>query len=184
MVIAQLRQYVVLDGGLIITSCNIHDIGEKAKGKGGDTLYIDKTIMGDFEEYLRFRRYYQSLDSFSFHALHRAFLLQYARKNPAVFPFEARCIMSDLATNFSMEVLVFEAIERWDYVLYALEQYHDRGNEKILVQTLRHQIEPLNFLARELPGFGDAIWTADIFSWAHQFLVNHEGQWIEQKSAA
>jgi hypothetical protein len=92
--------------------------------------------------------------------------------------------MVELVARFPMETLAFEGIERWDYILYALEQYRERGNEKILVQTLRHQIKPLNVLARELPGFGDVIWTTDILSWAHQFLASHEGQWIEQKSEA
>jgi len=160
----------------------MHDVGEGILGK--DTPYIDKSVDRDLEEYLAFRRCYEVLDPVVFDRLHRAFLLQFAQKNPGTFPEDARRIMAEIVKKFPMETFAFDAIERWDYVLYALEQYHERGNEKILVQVLRNQVKHLNILANELPGFGDEIWTWELASWANVFLKAHEGKWIEQKGVA
>ena len=179
MVIEELRPYVEIDSGLLITCLAVHDVGEGILKK--DTLYIDKTVEGDLEEYQAFRHQYEPLDRELFDRLHRAFLLQFALKNPRIFPGDAREIMAHLAEEFLLEALMFSAIEQWDYVLYAIEQYHDRGNEKILVQVLRSQIGPLNAFAEEIPGFKAKIWTPEISSWATSFLVPYEGKWIEQK---
>ena len=81
----------------------------------------------------------------------------------------------------SREALVFEAVERFDYVLYALEQYLERGNEKILVQVLRNRVPRLDRLASCLNDFGKLIWTEKISDWARDFIKAREGQWIEQK---
>lgn len=179
MVTTRLSAYVSIDAGFVITSLIIHDVGEGIRRK--DVLYIDKTVEEDFDEYLAFRRVYESLDAALFDRLHHAFLLQFARKNPDIFPKDARKIMTYLSKKFFLEALIFDAVERWDYVLYALEQYHERGNKKILVQVLRSQISPLNELAEKIPGFGTEIWTWEIASWANGFIKDHEGMWIEEK---
>ncbi len=182
IVVAVLRKYIPLDGWLLTDAFSLHDLGEGECKK--DTHYIDKSVTGDLEEYLAFRQRYEFLGPVVFESLHPAFLLQFAAKNPSIFPKDAQRIMADLCRDYPMEILVFDAIERWDYVLYALEQYHERGNEKILTQVLRHQVPHLDVLAVELPGFGVEIWKSEISLWAHDFLKAHEGQWIEQKSAA
>lgn len=179
MVVEQLRPYVQLDFGLLMTALAVHDVGEGEIGK--DTLYIDKTTAGDLEEYSAFCHRYEPLGGLVFDLLHRAFLLQFALKNPECFPPTARALMREIAGVNRMEALAFDAVERWDYLLYALEQYHERGNEKILVQTLRGQIGHLNRLADDLPGFGKAIWKKEISVWSGEFLGSHDGKWVEKK---
>jgi hypothetical protein len=169
-----------LDRGLLMTALAVHDLGEGETGK--DTLYIDKSIEGDLEEYQAFlRRYKLSKKGPMFNYLHRAFLLQFALANPQNFPLSARALMSGIAITNRLEAMVFDVVERWDYVLYAVEQYYERGNEKILVQTLRHQIPHLNRLSNELPGFGEKIWTKEISIWATELLKDCDGKYEEQK---
>lgn len=91
--------------------------------------------------------------------------------------------MNSLSSYFATEAMIFQAIECWDYVLYAQEQYELLGNERILAQTLRNQIPQLESLARELPGFAKVIWTPEVRGWHMAFLDKHDGEWLERKSA-
>ncbi len=179
MMMARLRPYGNIDSGFVVISLALHDVGEGILKK--DTLYIDKTAEQDLNEYLAFRRHYEPLGNPVFPVLNEAFLLQFARKSPDIFPEDARQVMTHLAKYYLPEALMFDAVERWDYVLYAIEQYHKRGNEKILVQVLRTQAPLLDQLAKEISGFGEEIWTQEIGSWARAFVIAHEGLWIEQK---
>lgn len=179
-VMAQLRSYnPFIERGLVMAGLAIHDVPEFILRR--DVLHIDKTVEKDLQEYLAFRQCYEPLGSTMFDPLHRAYLLQFARKNPEIFPADGRRIMADIRGHSLVEALMFEAVEQWDYVLYALEQYRERGNEKILVQTLRNQIASIGELKKLLPGFREEIWTDDFSLWVNEFLKAHEGQWIEQK---
>lgn len=179
MLIEKLRPHVVLDGELLMTAALVHDLGEGEIGQ--DTLYIDKDVGGDLREYNAFMSRFMQLSNELLGEFVRAFLLQFALKNPENFPPAARKVMEELAREKRMEALAFEALERWDYVLYALEQYLKRGNAQILVQTLRHQIPHLRELAVLLPGFGTEVFTESVYDWCLQFMRAHDGQWIEQK---
>ncbi|MFZ1720722.1 MAG: hypothetical protein WAU28_05285 [Candidatus Moraniibacteriota bacterium] len=170
---------MVLDESLLLTALLIHDHGEGEIKK--DTLYIDKTVEGDVNEYIAFQKRYSSLDAGLYRDFERAFLLQFSLKNSTAFPESARSIMNNLAVQNRNECLVFDIIERLDYILYAFEQYVDRGNVKILVQTLRHQMSHLDRLSVDVTGFGEVIWTQDVRESFQVFLQKHEGQWVEQK---
>lgn len=179
--IVLLRPYVQLDESLLKTVVSVHDEGEGEIGM--DTLFIDKSESIDLLEYKGFLGLYGGLRKELFDYFHKAFLLQFALKNPANFPEEARSEMRSLAEHYSDECHVFDTIERFDYVLYALEQFQERGNEVALVQTLRNQVPKLNQLADNTNiGIGEVIWTADIRDWAERFIRDREGKWIEQKS--
>lgn len=175
----KIRPYIVLDEGLLLTAFLIHDHGEGEILS--DTHYIDKNEEGDLEEYNAFVKRYSALPEEIFGEFHRAFLLQFALKAPLNFPESACVLMAELAAQQRQECLVFDAVERWDYVLYALEQFHDRGNTRILVQVMRHQKEHLDRLAEELPGFGQEVWTDAIKGEFAHFLAWHNGEHIEQK---
>jgi hypothetical protein len=181
MVLAQLRKHGNnLTEELILKALAVHDIGEGEIQR--DTHYIDKNPDGDIAEYLAFRERYVKLDPVVFNELHRAFLLQFASKTPwDGFPPDARVILNNIRQYFHMEILTFEAIERWDYVLYAFEQYHERQNAKILVQVLRNQMRHLDLLAQLIPGFREADWTYELEQWCMAFVDQHIGLWIEQK---
>lgn len=175
----KLKPYVSIDESLLMTALLVHDHGEGEIQK--DTLYIDKTVKGDVDEYIAFQKRYGSLGVDLYAEFERAFLLQFALKDSSAFPVSARDIMKDISSQNRNECLMFDGVERIDYLLYAVEQYMDRSNEKILVQTLRHQVSHLDRLAGELTGFGEAIWTQDLRKSLQDFLGRYEGQWIEQK---
>ncbi|MDP2838082.1 MAG: hypothetical protein Q8O53_02295 [Candidatus Moranbacteria bacterium] len=175
----KLRPHVCLDEGLLQNALLIHDHGEGEIQY--DTHYIDKTEQGDLIEYKAFTKCYSVFPTDLFCEFQRAFLLQFALKCPASFPTGACIVMDQLAATKKTECLAFDAIERWDYVLYALEQFLERGNEKILLQVMRHQKPHLDRLVGELPGFGDEIWTVSIRQWFDGFLVQNQGAHIEQK---
>ena len=171
------------DEMLLTDAVLVHDHGEGYIGE--DTAYLDKNAEKDLAEYLAFCQAYESLGSIWTH-LHRAFLLQFALKNPSNFPFDARIIMAELASVNYMEARMFQAVERFDYLLYPYEHYERDGNPWPLVWTLRNQAKHLDRLAAEtpeeggLPGFRQEFWTPEISSWWRRWLEQFEGQHIEQ----
>ena len=175
----RLRPFQPLDGELLLTALLLHDHGEGEIGR--DTLYLDKTAEGDLAEYQAFRKRYETLGAAEFAVFHRAFLLQFAAKDPPGFPEDAVRAMAALRSGRMPEALAFDALERWDYVLYALEQYFERGNEKILVQVLRNQVAKLDRLCVELHGLRQAVWTDEVAGACRAFIAVHDGKWIEQK---
>ena len=181
MMVGLLRPFIKLNEGILISALAVHDVGEGEIGE--DTHYIDKSVSGDLREYRAFRETYGVLDKAAFKNLHHAFLLQFARKNPKEFPDDARAIMTTLYRKYKFEAIAFDAIERWDYVLFAIEQYLRRENRKVLVQTLRNQAPHLDRLANELPGFGETVWTNTLSAWCAEFMLSLNGRWEETKAA-
>jgi hypothetical protein len=175
----KLRRYVKLDEFLLSTALSIHDHGEGEIQQ--DTLYIDKNEQGDLQEYQGFVKRFSALEPEMFEQFKRAFLLQFALKNPESFPDDARDVMKQLRQHRTDECYAFDAVERWDYVLYAMEQNFKLGNAMVLTQTLRNQTPKLDALLNQLPGFGEEIWTKEIRKWCCSFLQLHEGSWIEKK---
>ncbi len=179
ILLSKLSRHVPLNGELILSALAVHDHGEGELG--ADTHYIDKTDDGDLNEYLAFRRRFEQLDLETFKRFEDAFLLQFAVRDRDVFPLHARSVMTRLRSRQGMEILAFEAIERWDYVLFAMEQLEELGYNKIMVQVLRNQVPHLDRLAEQLPGFLQEVWTPEAQSWAKELLSRFEGQFIEQK---
>lgn len=179
ILVAEIDGYVGLDGDLLSRAFLVHDHGEGELGF--DTHYIDKTAEKDLNEYLAFAKRYVTLEPETFRRFESAFLLQFAGKEQPLFPPQARAIMAGLRAKHPMEVLAFEAVERWDYVLYALEQFEALGDAKILVQTMRNQIGHLDRIAHDLPGFSKVVWTEEVRAWFRSLLETYEGQFIEQK---
>jgi hypothetical protein len=165
-----------VDAGFLLAALAIHDVGEGELGY--DTLYIDKDASQDLKEYLAFAHRYQAVPEFGH--LQELFLLQFALKNPENFPVDARNVMMKLAEHYRLEALVFEALERWDYLLFALEQYLDRENELVLTQVLRHQVPHFERLLVELPTF-EQLWTPELAAFSARFLAERAGKWIERK---
>jgi len=166
------RHYVTLDQTLFLTAVLVHDHGEgetKAE-EGKDTLYFNKTLEGDLAEYLAFVERYKKLGKDFLRYYKRAFLLQFSRKDPECFPLEARQIMSELRRTHKHEILAFEAIERWDYLLYAIEQYVERDDSKPLLSVCSNNLVRLNELAVELPGFREEVWTSKMQKWLESWF--------------
>jgi len=167
-----------LDEALLLKALHFHDEGEGILGR--DTLYIDKTANEDYLEYLGFLKLYEDLPRELFVQLEEAFLLQFAANDHEGFSGRTRAIMAGLRRRKPKEILVFEAIERFDYYLYALEQFIDYDNILLYVQVLRSQYGHLNSLAEALPAFSQ-FWTPWHRQATEDLLANYEGQFIEQK---
>lgn len=169
-----LRQYVTLNEELVLKALLVHDIGEGEVG--ADTLYIDKSHDGDLAECAAFfERFGDAVGEEG----REAYLLQFATKADQMPRYRGE--LQRLAIRYPTEILVFQAIEKFDYVLYALEQFLLRKQVKILVQTLRHQMWFFDRLAEELPGFRATLWTPDFATWCESLLDRHSLKWIEQK---
>ena len=89
-------------------------------------------------------------------------------------------IMKKLAKENKTECLLFEAIEKLDYILYAIEQYLERGNRKILVQVVRNQSPHMDKLASEIPGFRENVWTGEFSGWC-KFAAENNNDIAEEK---
>jgi len=175
----KLRNHCDLDIELLLLAVLVHDTGEAEKGS--DTLYIDKTPQDDVLEYEGFLERFKTLEPKIFKVFQRAFLLQFADK-PAVWallPDDEQMIASWLRTHKPLEILAFDALERWDYIMYPLEHFKNTGDPVILLQVLRHQMSHMGRLVDELPGFGDEIWTHEVHAWAERFVAQYEGRYTE-----
>ncbi len=172
------REGVKLDSEFFLTSVMLHDHGEGELGF--DVVYIDKTPSDDLNEYLAFRKRFETLEPDLYAEFEQAFLLQFAAKDSVIFPDQARRVMAKLREERPVEILAFEGLERWDYLFFPLEQWAERGNKRILVQVLRNQMPHMDRIVGGLPEFGRAVWTQEIRGWCQTFLTQHEGQWVQE----
>jgi hypothetical protein len=180
MMIKKLQGYIDINHGMIRDTLLIHDLGEAEVGH--DTLHIDKTVEKDIREYQAFYESTKHLESGLFIHLKRAYLLQFCLGGQELWPDDARRMMTRLRRNNHNEALLFQAIERWDYLMYVLELYQRTENVEPLVQVLRHQVPWFVRLSEELPGFKQEIWTTNMATWCLNLLEEHKGQFIEEKS--
>jgi hypothetical protein len=95
----------------------------------------------------------------------RAFLLQFCLNGNDLLPTE---ILVELRQQKHMEALFFAAIEKWGYLLYAMEQYQRYGNRKILADVVSKNTSSYWDLAEVLPGFKELIWTKEMQTWCHE----------------
>ena len=155
--IIKLRDFVKLDETLLLQAFAVHDWGEGELNR--DVLFHLKSAKTDCEEYGAFVGAFDKISPDIVKGLKEPFLLQFARENPACFPREARRIMTRLWKKKRNEVIVFETIERFDYVLYALE--HSKTGNGLLRQVLKKHAPKLDQCVEELPAFGKVVWTPE-----------------------
>lgn len=149
-----------IDRALVLNAFLIHDYGEGALGR--DICLKNKVENDDLDEYFAFIDKYSLLDKEVFNQFHRAYLLQHAIKaQRSDFPPNAQEIIKTLQENHMLEVLIFRAVETWEYILFALEQ-HWNDHPFILSQVMENAKQRITFLTDNLPGFKEAIWTKEI----------------------
>lgn len=136
-----------VDWGMIQCACAIHDFGEGVLRK--DVPHPKKTARHDLAEYAAFCQFYGDCRDSEHQTMHRAFLLQFCLRNPRQFPTVARKIMRELAVTHRREAIIFAFLEQYDYILYAVEQYHRRGNVKLLVTILQQNLHKIRRLVIE-----------------------------------
>ena len=116
---------------------------------------------------------YEPLGTAVWRELQRGFLLQLCLRNPACFPEDAGCVMTDLAEHRRNEALFFDGVQRLDYLYYAYECYVERGITRILKEVVEKQIKNLDTIAAELPGFEEVVWTLRLRDYFQGFVDRH-----------
>ncbi|HWB33911.1 MAG TPA: hypothetical protein VG753_01125 [Candidatus Paceibacterota bacterium] len=178
-VLSDINQYVAFNKEFVSLALRYHDFGEGETAQG-DTLYIDKTVAGDIAEVDAFAARFGIVLG---EEVMEAFLLQFAKNAEKMGKYRQQ--LRRIKKEHKIECLVFDALERFDYFLYAYEQYveHKKGTigTKILVQVLRHNVPHFKRLARELRGFKEVLWTPELAQWCEMFLERYKGLWIEKK---
>ncbi len=147
-----------------------HDQGEPISG--GDQHAGNKTANKDLEEYLAVANMMTMAESAFRRFFMRAFLLQYVRK-PQWWQYmtkEDRDTVVVLAEKYSREALLFDAIERLDYLASAVEGHH-RGirndTETMIDHVLGNQVPKLDALVEEWAPLA-GVWSPDL---RHQLLT-------------
>ncbi len=174
IMITMLSKYVDLDKHLLLTAFLIHDLGEGELGR--DIVLAEKNVEADddLDEYLAVRNMFSFLPKEAFDEFHRAFLLQFCLEEHKGFPSDAREIMAELAETRKMEALAFYAIERWDYFMYAFEQFQKNNDRHILHVVIGGHGNELERINLELPGFKEQFWTDDVRQWCYNFYNCNE----------
>lgn len=168
MFVQKLAKHVDLDMLLILEAFIVHDQSEGELHR--DVQFNVKTEDHDLAEYLAFEKRYNKLQLFWSH-MQRIYLLQFCLESPASFPEDAQEVMTELRRKNRREALAFMALEHWEYFLYALEQYREKGNRKVLYDVIVKSQPYFERLARELRGFEAEVWTSEISQWCKQFVL-------------
>lgn len=166
----------------------LHDYGEiihapEYGGNGYDTLYQAKNSSGDVSEYERFMELIEPLiDHYPriWKMYSEAFSIQFvAYRRWEEWSEDVQDAFRKASEAYVYEVLAFEALERWGYILFALEQfrYPVHQNTRILVDVIDAQAPHLDRLASDLPGFCEEIWTSRLREEAKKFLLSNIHQY-------
>lgn len=163
IVIEKLNKYFVgfyFDKDIILTAFLVHDHGEGELKR--DIQYGKKKDCDDLDEYYSFVERYKQLSGEVFTSFHNAYLLQYCIEGREDFPAEAREIMAWLKEKRYPEALIFEAVEVFEYILFALEQDKKGNHGQILRDVCKNQLPRMERLRIDLPGFKEEIWTEEV----------------------
>lgn len=172
IVIEKLNKYFVgfhFDKDIIITAFLVHDHGEGELKR--DIQYGKKMAGDDLDEYYSFVERYRRLSEEVYNSFHYAYLLQYCIEGREEFPAEAREIMVWLKEKRYPEALIFEAVEVFEYILFALEQDKKGNNKQILRDVCKNQLTRMERLSRDLPGFKEEIWTEEVQALFEAYLA-------------
>lgn len=165
-----------LDRSLLLTACPIHDQGEAELGR--DIGLPDKGINHDLAEWKAFEQ--RCMRAPGWRRMQDAFLLQFARLyarpgwNGPYFPEIAQNTLDRLARTHRIEALIFEFLERLDYMLYALDAYVTFRNPTILCAVLGNGCSPerMGELVGEVPSLR-RFWPDRVDHWARFFRDKH-----------
>jgi len=144
-----------LESDLLLASLVIHDFSEGVLNR--DILASHKREEDDLQEYLSFREFFRHCaESWTF--CEKAFLLQFVRKPHRCFPNNIQEKIKKIALSNELEAMMFEAIERLDYILYAREHCETSGDNRLLHEVMTRHGPILGQLRSKIRGF-EKIWT-------------------------
>ena len=172
-----------LDEAFFLKAVAVHDMAEGLLKR--DIVFVDKKDEHDLHEYMAFMAEWRKVeDEVLALEMRRAFLLQFAHKNPDIFPPGAAEDIRLLRYIHDKENLAFQAMEALDYLFYAFEGWIHYCNDVILVQILRNQVPRLDVFTKTLPGFEQEWWTTERSAWCKQFMADHTHVPAEEKKKA
>jgi 5'-deoxynucleotidase YfbR-like HD superfamily hydrolase len=158
------------DAGFVHQMVALHDMGEVVRADAGrDVLAPDKTWEKDWREVQAFKQLCLTLPEIQRTPLLFRYLGQFALQPNALGGNESE-LLALLATEKRLECLLFQVIEKLDYLLYALYEFRTRGNLRILVHVLRAYHVQLLKLTERLPGFAKELYTTQVVTWADGLL--------------
>ena len=169
-----------LDTELVKDAFMIHDIAEGLLKMKQDVVYGKKQNYHDVAEYLAFHYHFENLkhdDYEIYQNLEKAYLLQFAGKSTEHmkdFPDQAAYVMNCLKESNPLEVLLFPALERWEYLFYAYEGYKEKGDKVIFVNVLRNQIPRLIENVKVINGFREVVFPQQLENELTLFMKENE----------
>jgi len=156
----------------VIACIDCHDDGEALLQS--DVLYHNKSSDRDVEEYLAFRGFVAHLPNK--YDLLQSFLLQFITGDiePFFFDKETQSLISEVKVLYEEDGIVFNFLEKLDYVHFALWAYQVAHDPVILIHVLRNQVPKLDGYAGEFPMMRTQAWTSKMSDWAHEFMERYK----------
>ena len=134
---------------LIMRALMFHDFPEGLRQK--DVAANKKTPMDDLNEYMAFCFSMVGMSRASFKVKEYAYLLQFAHNIPDIFPERAKNIMLHQIKHHRAEVYVFAFLEKYDYVMFALEVFRNTDDNSLLAYVLSQTSGFINDMVKEVP---------------------------------
>jgi hypothetical protein len=160
--------------GAVYEAFIFHDHGEPLTG--GDEHIDAQTTGKEVQEWNAFAQLLDKLPVWLQVKWINAFTLQFCRKPSASeLPDRAQHILQPLRRHAMKEAIVFEFIERLDYVFTALDGFDrlvSNEQEGMLEHCLKNQVPKLNALVEELPILGE-VWTQTLHDELHSLTAKY-----------
>lgn len=166
------------DYPLMMNAFLVHDHGEGELRN--DHPATEKTDEHDLAEYMAFIARYQQLPGTVFAEFERAFLLQFAERNAPIFSKHAREVMSKLWRMNRSECLLFKAIEHWEYLLFGMEQYFQRGITENLWKMIYWSTSVFDSAEADIGGWNEYFWTPEVRAWCMEFKLKYYSLYAEE----
>lgn len=163
-----------VDDSLQSLAFKIHDVGEGLLKMKSDVELNRKTEHDSYEEYMAFRKAFESQPGFDEY-YHNAYLLQHCldgEKVLSLFPGDARVIINSLHNHNPRNSWFFKSHEWIDYVMYAAWQFIERGNRDVMANVMRNCEGKINNVVEHwFPALGKTFWTPEFAAWCRLAAV-------------
>lgn len=174
-VVHDLRPHVRLDEAQLLRAILVHDLSEGILGRDVDRRR--KTVVDDVAEYRAFCNFAVGFANGSMRRVREDFLLQFCLTHEAAAEFDAdeHEIMAWLRTHCHHEAVAFRVLEEFEYQLYAMRQYTDRGNTAVIEAVIRNNLDNFETWAQRLPGFVETYGVAEYCAWCRAEYARLKG---------
>jgi len=170
------------NAGWIYETVALHDLGEMCRADDGcDVLFPNKSTQTDKDEIVFFDKTASPLPIPIRELFRSRYLTQFFTHADLLSEEQKELVLRGTShEEVEFLFLIFDAIEKYDYLLFAYNEFRTKGNECILVSMLRTNYSRLIELACTLPGFGQEVINPDVSSFASHLLAKWDGVEINQ----